>query len=105
MAEDGDMMAKRKVDHGDLPITKNPKDDLFVKPGNTIAKQLLDPFGEGELATITLTALWSHAASGHDHCERFSEYTIDDKNYQGYSINHSINHSINLSLDRAAEQN
>ena len=102
MAEDNkDIFGKRKSD-AELPITKKQKDDLFVKPGNTIAKQLLDPFGEGELATITLKALWSHAASGHDHCDRFSEYAIDDKNYQGYALAKSMK-SLHIAVTAAID--
>ena len=63
----------------------------------------MDPYGEGELGTITLKALWSHASKGHDHCERFSEYAIDDKNYQGYALAKSMK-SLHLAIAAAIDE-
>ena len=101
MAEDGECFGnKRQLVQQDLPISKKQKDDLFVTKGNTMAKQLLEPYGECELSTITLKDLWANASSGHEHCSRFTEYAIDDPNYQGFALAKSMK-SLHLAISAA----
>ena len=100
MAEDGECFGSKRQIVQELPISKKQKEDLFVTKGNTIAKQLLEPYGECELGTITLKHLWANASSGHDHCPRFTEYAIDDPNYQGFALARSMK-SLHLAISAA----
>ena len=61
MAEDGPIIHRRTKGDEDLRIVKKPrtdtKDTKYVSPGDTISKQLLEPYGKSELDTIRLKDL------------------------------------------------
>ena len=90
MAEDNEcglFGGKRKVDSAELPVAKKTKNDLYVSPGNALSRQMLEPYGENELDSISLEQLWKKACAGHEHCPRFTEYAIlNDPNYQGLAL-------------------
>ena len=81
----------RKGDGAEHPVAKQMKDELFVSPGNALSRQMLEPYGENELGSISLEQLWKKACAGHEHCPRFTEYAIlNDQNYQGLALAKSM---------------
>ena len=71
MAEDnecGIFGRKRKEDDAELPVATKSKNDLYVSPRNSLSSQMLEPYGENELDSISLEHLWKKACAGHEHC-------------------------------------
>ena len=96
---------KRHSDDAELLIAKKVKNDLFVSAGNSLSRQMLEPFGENELDPISLDQLWKKACVGHDYCQRFTEYAIaNDKNYPALAIAKSMK-NLALGVQNAIDDN
>ena len=77
MVEDGGLFSKNgRSDEPELPYAKKAKTDLYVSPGNSLSRKMVDPYGENELDAITLANLWQKASTGDEHCPRYIEYAI-----------------------------
>jgi hypothetical protein len=65
--------------------------ELYVSPGNALARKMIEPYGQNELDAISLEDLWKKASNGDEHCPRFTEYAIvNDKNYPGLALSRSM---------------
>ena len=73
------------------PSKKKAKKELYVSPGNALARKMIEPYGQNELDAISLEDLWKKASNGDEHCPRFTEYAIvNDKNYPGLALSRSM---------------
>ena len=92
MTEDTGLFGKRKTsDEPELPLSKKPKTDLYVSPGNSLSRKMLDPYGQNELDKISLKNLWAKASKGDEHAARYTEYAIsDDSNFHGVALARSM---------------
>ena len=61
-----------------LPVAKRAKNDLYVTPGNTLSRKMLDPCGANGLDQISIPNLWIKASKGDEHVPRYTEYAIPD---------------------------
>ena len=109
MVEDGSLFSKKgREGEVELPTAKKGKHDLYVSPGNSLSRKMVEPYGENELDGITLENLWLKASRGDDHCPRFTEFAINDPNYKGLALSKSMENLVvaikQLMLDDEAGQ-
>ena len=92
MAEDNGLFNKKESSGElELPLSKKEKTDLYVTPGNSISRKMLDPYGQNELDKISLKNLWAKASKGDEHVPRYTEYAIpDDPNFHGLAVARSM---------------
>ena len=58
------------------PLRKKTKTDLYVSPGNSLMRKMVEPLGENELDDKSLQNLWLKACKGDEHCPRYTELAI-----------------------------
>ena len=106
MAEDGGLFNKKdRSDEPELSLSKKAKTDLYVSPGNSLSRTMLDPYGMNELDKISLANLWAEASKGDEHVPRYTEYAIsDDLNFPGLSLARSMT-NLGLSMKHLMDKN
>ena len=106
MTEDNGLFGKRKTsDEPELPLSKKPKTDLYVSPGNSLSRKMIDPYGMNELDKISLANLWAKASKGDEHVPRYTEYAIsDDLNYPGLAVARSMK-NLGLAMKHLMDEN
>ena len=79
MTEDGGLFNKKsRSDVPELPYAKKAETDLYVSPGDSQSRKMLDPYGQNELDKITFSNIWTKASKGDEHVPRYTEYAIAD---------------------------
>jgi hypothetical protein len=106
MAEDGGLFNKKsRSDEPELPLSKKAKTELYVSPGNSPSRKMLDPYGMNELDKITLPNLWTKASKGDEHAPRYTEYAIaDDPNFPGLAVARSMK-NLGLAMKYIMDKN
>ena len=106
MTEDGGLFNKKdRSDEPELPLSKKAKTDLYVSPGNSLSRKMLDPYGMNELDKISLANLWAKASKGDEHVPRYTEYAIsDDLNYPGLAVARSMK-NLGLAMKHLMDKN
>ena len=105
MAEDKCLFGKRTLDEPELPLSKKPKTDLYVSPGNALSRKLIEPYGMNELDKISLANLWAKASKGDEHVPRYTEYAIpDDLNFPGLAAARSMK-NLGLAMKYIMDKN
>ena len=101
MALDGCLFSKKGRDgEPELPVAKKGKMDLYVSPGNSLSRKMVEPYGENELDDISLENLWLKASKGDEHCPRYTEFAItNDLNYKGLALSRSMK-NLALAINR-----
>ena len=91
MAKDLPLFSQNDDDGEAEPSKKKARKELYVSPGNALARKMIEPYGQNELDAISLEDLWKKASNGDEHCPRFTEYAIvNDKNYPGLALSRSM---------------
>ena len=106
MAEDGGLFNKKdRSDEPELPQPKKAKSDLYVSPGNSLSRKMLDPYGMNELDKISLANLWVKASKGDEHVPRYTEYAIsDDPNFPALAVSRSMK-NLGFSMKHLMDKN